>query len=68
MLILSKKGKWLKLLHNDIIFTGQLWIDRKNRKMITIYGFTQMALYGGAPGGYCKGYKRHCELSLIHLL
>ena len=38
MRLISKKGKWLKFLNNNgIVITGQLWIDRKNRKMVTIY-------------------------------
>ena len=68
MIVLSKRGKWLKLEHNNIAYTGELWIDRKDRMMVCIYGFTQMALYGGSAGGYCKGYKPHYELSSIHLL
>jgi hypothetical protein len=38
MILISKNGKWLKFLNNNgIVITGQLWIDRKNRKMVTIY-------------------------------
>ena len=38
MELISKNGKWLKFLNNNgIVITGQVWIDRKDRKMVTIY-------------------------------
>ena len=46
MILLSKNGKWLKFMNNDgIILTGQLWIDRKDRKMVTLYNLSGREYY-----------------------